>query len=149
MKVILVKDVEGWGTVGDIIEVKRGFARNYLIPKGLAYEAKDNYVKMVQEILKQKARKLQKEKEKAEELAKKLDGMEIVITRPVGTTGKLFGSVSTSDIAEALKEKGIEIDRKKIMLRSPIRTIGAYNIVIRLHPEVSATIKVHVQPEEQ
>jgi large subunit ribosomal protein L9 len=149
MKVILVKDVEGWGTVGDIIDVKRGFARNYLIPKGLAYEAKDNYIKMVQEILKQKSRKLQKEKERAEELAKKLDGLEIVITRPVGTTGKLFGSVSTSDIAEALKEKGIEVDRKKIMLRSPIRTIGTYNIQIRLHPEVSATIKVHVQPEEQ
>jgi len=149
MKVILVKDVEGWGTVGDIIDVKRGFARNYLIPKGLAYEAKDNYVKMVQEILKQKSRKLQKEKEKAEELAKKLDGMEIVITRPVGTTGKLFGSVSTADIAEALKEKGIEVERKKIMLRSPIKNIGAYNIQIRLHPEVSATIKVHVQPEEQ
>ncbi len=149
MKVILVKDVEGWGTVGDIIEVKRGFARNYLIPKGLAYEAKDNYIKMVQEILRQKSRKLQKEKEKAEELAKQLDGMEIVISRPVGTTGKLFGSVSTADIAEALKEKGIEVDRKKIMLRSPIKNIGAYNIQIRLHPEVSATIKVHVQPEEQ
>ncbi len=149
MKVILVKDVEGWGTVGDIIDVKRGFARNYLIPKGLAYEAKDNYVKMVEEILRQKSRKLQKEKEKAEELAKQLDGMEIVITRPVGTTGKLFGSVSTADIAEALKEKGIEVERKKIMLRSPIKNIGAYNIQIRLHPEVSATIKVHVQPEEQ
>jgi len=75
--------------------------------------------------------------------------MEIVITRPVGTTGKLFGSVSTADIAEALKEKGIEVERKKIMLRSPIKNIGAYNIQIRLHPEVSATIKVHVQPEEQ
>ena len=148
MKVILVKDVEGWGTVGDIIDVKRGFARNYLIPKGLAYEAKDNYIKMVNEILKQKSRKLQKEKEKAEEIAKNLDGMEIVIMRPVGTTGKLFGSVSTADIAEALKEKGIEVERKKIMLRSPIKNIGAYNIQIRLHPEVSANIKVHVQPEE-
>ncbi len=149
MKVILAKDVEGWGTVGDIIEVKRGFARNYLIPKGLAYEATDSNIRQIQEILRQKSRKLQKEKEKALQIAEKLKGLEIVITRPVGTTGKLFGSVTTSDIAEALKEQGIEIDRKKIMLRSPIKNIGSYNIVIRLHPEVSETIKVHVQPEEQ
>ncbi len=149
MKVILAKDVEGWGTVGDIIEVKRGFARNYLIPKGLAYEATDSNIRQIQEILRQKSRKLQKEKEKALQIAEKLKGLEIVITRPVGTTGKLFGSVTTSDIAEALKEQGIEVDRKKIMLRSPIKNIGTYNIVIRLHPEVSETIKVHVQPEEQ
>ena len=147
MKVILAKDVEGWGTIGDIIEVKRGFARNYLIPKGLAYEATDNNIKMVQEILRQKARKLEREKQKAVELAQKLKGLEIEIKRPVGTTGKLYGSVTTADIAEALKEKGIEIDRKKIMLRSPIRNIGAYNITIRLHPEVSEVIKVHVVPE--
>ncbi|HHG74972.1 MAG TPA: 50S ribosomal protein L9 [Persephonella sp.] len=147
MKVILAKDVEGWGTIGDIIEVKRGFARNYLIPKGLAYEATDSNIKMVQEILRQKARKLEREKQKAVELAEKLKGLEIEIKRPVGTTGKLYGSVTTADIAEALKEKGIEIDRKKIMLRSPIRNIGAYNITIRLHPEVSEVIKVHVIPE--
>ncbi len=147
MKVILAKDVEGWGTIGDIIEVKRGFARNYLIPKGLAYEATDNNVKMIKEILKQKSRKLEREKQKAVELAEKLKGLEIEISRPVGTTGKLFGSVTTSDIAQALKEKGIEVDKKKIMLRSPIRNIGMYNIVIRLHPEVSETIKVNVVPE--
>ncbi|SNZ08710.1 LSU ribosomal protein L9P [Persephonella hydrogeniphila] len=147
MKVILAKDVEGWGTIGDIIEVKRGFARNYLIPKGLAYEATDSNVKMVQEILRQKARKLEREKQKALEIAEKLKGLEIEIKKPVGTTGKLYGSVTTADIAEVLKEKGIEIDKKKIMLRSPIRNIGAYNITIRLHPEVSEVIKVHVIPE--
>ncbi|NPA57928.1 MAG: 50S ribosomal protein L9 [Aquificae bacterium] len=147
MKVILAKDVEGWGTIGDIIEVKRGFARNYLIPKGLAYEATDSNIKMVQEILRQKSRKLEREKQKALETAEKLKGLEIEIKKPVGTTGKLYGSVTTSDIAQILKEKGIEIDRKKIMLRSPIRNIGAYNITIRLHPEVSEVIKVHVVPE--
>jgi len=147
MKVILAKDVEGWGTIGDIIEVKRGFARNYLIPKGLAYEATDSNIRMVREILRQKSRKLEREKQKALEIAQKLKGLEIEIKRPVGTTGKLYGSVTTADIAEALKEKGIEIDKKKIMLRSPIRSIGAYNITIRLHPEVSEVIKVHVVPE--
>ncbi|RMD45307.1 MAG: 50S ribosomal protein L9 [Aquificota bacterium] len=147
MKVILAKDVEGWGTIGDIIDVKRGFARNYLIPKGLAYEATDSNIKMIQEVLKQKARKLEREKQKAIEIAEKLKGLEIELARPVGTTGKLFGSVTTSDIVEALKEKGIEVDKKKVMLRSPIRNIGTYNIVIRLHPEVSETIRVNVIPE--
>ena len=147
MKVILTKDVEGWGTIGDIIEVKDGFARNYLIPRGLAYPANDQYIRHIQEILNQKARKLQREKEKALELAKKLDGVEIEIKRPIGVTGKMYGSVGTSDIAEKLAEKGMEIDKKKIMLRSPIRNLGSYNVQIKLHPEVSATIRVHVQPE--
>ncbi len=147
MKVVLTKDVEGWGTLGDIIDVKDGFARNYLIPKGFAYPATDEYVKHVKDILNQKARKLQREKEKALELAKKLDGVEIEITRSVGVTGKMYGSVGTSDIAQRLAEKGFEVDKKKIMLRSPIRNLGSYNVQIKLHPEVSATIKVHVQPE--
>ncbi len=150
MKVILTKDVEGWGTIGDIIEVKDGFARNYLIPKGFAYPATDNYVRMVQNILKQKARKLEKEKEKAIEIKEKIDNGEIVLKKKVGLTGKLYGSVTAADIAENLKEQfGVEIDRKKIMLRNPIRDIGIYTIKIRLHPEVTATIKVNVQPEEQ
>ncbi|MGC9006016.1 MAG: 50S ribosomal protein L9 [Sulfurihydrogenibium sp.] len=147
MKVILTKDVEGWGTLGDVIEVKDGFARNYLIPKGLAYPATQEYIRHVRDILNQKARKLQREKEKALELAKKLDGVEVEIKRPIGVTGKMYGSVGTADIAEKLAEKGIEIDKKKIMLRSPLRNLGSYNVQIKLHPEVSATIKVHVQPE--
>ncbi len=150
MKVILTKDVEGWGTIGDIIEVKDGFARNYLIPKGLAYPATDNYIRLVNNILKQKARKLEKEKERALQIAEKIDGVEIVLKKKVGITGKLYGSVTAVDIAEALKEQyGVEIDRKKIMLRNPIRDIGIYSIKIRLHPQVSATVKVNVQPESQ
>ncbi len=150
MKVILVKDVEGWGTLGDIIDVKPGFARNYLIPKGLAYPATENYVKHVQDILRQKQRKLEREKEKAQEVAQKIDGLELEIKRPVGPTGKMYGSVSSTDIAEAIKEKaGVEIEKKKIMLRNPIRAMGTFNVVIRLHPEVSAKIKVNVIPEEE
>ncbi len=147
MKVILVKDVEGWGSLGDTIEVKDGFARNYLIPRGLALQYTQENKKFIENILNQKARKLEREKEKALQLAKQLDGVEIEIKRPIGVTGKMYGSIGTSDISEALKEKGIDIEKRKIMLRSPIRNLGSYNVQIRLHPEVSATIKVHVQPE--
>jgi len=149
MKVVLTKDVEGWGTIGDVIEVKKGFARNYLIPRGLALELTEENKRFIDNILAQKARKLQREKEKALELAKKLNGVEIEIERPIGVTGKMYGSVTISDIAEKLKEKGIEVDKKKIMLRSPIRNLGSYNIQVKLHPEVSATIKVHVAPESK
>ena len=149
MKVVLTKDVEGWGTIGDVIEVKKGFARNYLIPRGLALELTDENKRFIDNILAQKARKLQREKEKALESAKKLNGVEIEIERPIGVTGKMYGSVTTSDITEKLKEKGIEVDKKKIMLRSPIRNLGSYNIQVKLHPEVSATIKVHVVPESK
>lgn len=149
MKVVLTKDVEGWGAIGDVIEVKKGFARNYLIPKGLALELTEENKRFIDNILAQKARKLQREKEKAFELAKKLNGVEIEIERPIGVTGKMYGSVGTADIAEKLKEKDIEVDKKKIMLRSPIRNLGSYNIQIKLHPEVSATIKVHVVPESK
>jgi large subunit ribosomal protein L9 len=149
MKVVLTKDVEGWGTIGDVIEVKKGFARNYLIPKGLALELTEENKRFIDNILAQKARKLQREKEKALELAKKLNGVEIEIERPIGVTGKMYGSVTTADITEKLKEKDIEVDKKKIMLRSPIRNLGSYNIQVKLHPEVSATIKVHVVPESK
>jgi large subunit ribosomal protein L9 len=149
MKVVLTKDVEGWGTIGDVIEVKKGFARNYLIPRGLALELTEENKRFIDNILAQKARKLQREKEKAFELAKKLNGVEIEIERPIGVTGKMYGSVTISDIAEKLKEREIEVDKKKIMLRSPIRNLGSYNIQVKLHPEVSATIKVHVVPESK
>jgi large subunit ribosomal protein L9 len=149
MKVVLTKDVEGWGTIGDVIEVKRGFARNYLIPRGLALELTEENKRFIDNILAQKARKFQREKEKALELAKKLNGVEIEIGRQIGVTGKMYGSITISDIAEKLKEKGIEVDKKKIMLRSPIRNLGSYNIQVKLHPEVSVTIKVHVIPESK
>lgn len=148
MKVILVKDVEGWGSLGDTIEVKRGFARNYLFPKGLAVEATEENIRHIQNLLAQKARKLEREKEKAIQLAKEIDGLQIEIERPIGVTGKMYGSVTTADIVEKLREKGFDIDRKKVMLRNPIRNLGGYNIQIRLHPEVSATIRVDVVPQQ-
>ncbi len=149
MKVILIKDVPGYGTFGDIVNVKDGFANNYLIPRGLALPATEGNVKHVQDILKQKQRKLEREKAKAQEIAEKIDGMVIEIARPVGVTGKLYGAITVSEIAEKIKEQaGVEVDKRKIMLRAPIKNVGRYNIPVKLHPEVSATIVVDVKPSE-
>ena len=149
MKVILIKDVPGYGTFGDIVNVKDGFANNYLIPRGLALPATKGNVKHVQDILKQKQRKLEREKAKAQEIAEKIDGMVIEIARPVGVTGKLYGAITVSEIAEKIKEQvGVEVDKRKIMLKAPIKNVGRYNIPVKLHPEVSATIVVDVKPSE-
>ncbi len=142
MKVILIKDVPGYGTFGDIVNVKDGFANNYLIPRGLALPATEGNVKHVQ-------RKLEREKAKAQEIAEKIDGLVIEIARPVGVTGKLYGAITVSEIAEKIKEQaGVEVDKRKIMLRAPIKNVGRYNIPVKLHPEVSATIVVDVKPSE-
>ncbi len=146
MKVVLIKELEGYGSFGDVISVKDGFARNYLIPRGLALPATEENLRHVNSILSQRARKLQREKEKAQELAKRLSGLVLEIVRQVGERGKLFGSVTSQDIAQALREKGFDVDRKKVMLKNPIKEIGIYTITLKLHPEVSVDIKVDVKP---
>jgi len=149
MKVILIKDVPGYGTFGDIVNVKDGFANNYLIPRGLALPATEGNIKHVQDVLRQKRRKLEREKAKAQEIAEKIDGLVIEIARPVGVTGKLYGAVTVSEIADKIKElAGVEVDKKKIMLKSPIKNVGRYTLTVKLHPEVSATITVDVKPSE-
>jgi len=147
MKMVLIKELEGYGTVGTVINVKDGFARNYLIPKGIALPATESNLKHVQSMLSQKQRKLQKEKEKALALAKKLEGLVLEIKHQVGEKGKLYGSATNAEIAKALAEKGFEIDRKKIVLAKPIRDVGIYTVPIKLHPEVEVQIKVDVQPQ--
>jgi len=149
MRVILVRDVPGYGTFGDIVNVKDGFANNYLIPRGLALPATEGNIRHVQEILKQKKRKLEREKAKAQEIAEKIDGLVLEIARPVGVTGKLYGAITVSEIAEKIKEvAGVEVDKRKIMLKAPIKNVGRYNLTVKLHPEVSATITVDVKPSE-
>lgn len=148
MKVVLLRELEGYGNMGDVINVKDGFARNYLIPKGIALPATESNLRHVKSIISQKLRKLQKEKEKALALAKKLEGFMLEIKHPVGEKGKLYGSVTSSEIAKALSEKGFEIDRKKIILSKPIREVGIYTVQIKLHPEVEVQIKVDVQPQK-
>ena len=148
MKVVLIKELEGYGTMGSVINVKDGFARNYLIPRGIALPATESNLRHVQSILSQKQRKLQKEKEKALAFAKKLEGLVLEIKHQVGEKGKLYGSVTSAEIAKALTEKGIEIDRRKIALAKPIRDVGIHTVSIKLHPEVEVQIKVDVQPQE-
>ncbi|MCS6997937.1 MAG: 50S ribosomal protein L9 [Aquificaceae bacterium] len=148
MKVVLIKDFEGYGVFGEVINVKDGFARNYLIPRGIALPATEGNLKHVKSILLQKERKLRREKEKAQELAKKLEGLMVKVLRRVGERGKLFGSVTSQEIAQALQEKGFEVDRKRIMLKNPIREVGIYTVTLKLHPEVTVDIKVDVKPEE-
>jgi large subunit ribosomal protein L9 len=149
MKVVLIKDVPGYGTYGDVINVKDGFANNYLIPRGLALPATEGNIKHVQDVLKQKQRKLEREKAKAKEIAEKINNLVIEIARPVGITGKLYGAITVSEIAEKIKElAGVEVDKRKIMLKSPIKNVGRYNIRVKLHPEVTATVTVDVKPSE-
>lgn len=146
MKIILIQDLEGYGTFGDIVNVRDGFANNYLIPRGIAIPATDGNIKHIESVLQQRRRKLQKEREKALALAEKLKGVELEIQRQVGEKGKLFGSITASDISNALKEKGLEIDRKRIILKNPIKDVGLYTIGIKLHPEVIVDIKLNVVP---
>ncbi|MDW8066631.1 MAG: 50S ribosomal protein L9 [Aquificaceae bacterium] len=145
MKVVLIKDLEGYGVFGDVINVKDGFARNYLIPRGIALPATESNLKHVKSIIAHRARKLQREKEKAVQLAKKLEGLMVEVFRQVGEKGKLFGSVTAQDIAQALQEKGFDVDRKKVMLKNPIKDMGIYTVTLKLHPEVSVDIKVDVK----
>jgi len=149
MKVVLVKDVEGLGFFGDIVNVKDGYAMNYLIPRGLALPATEGNIRHIQTILEQKKRKLEREKKKAEEIAKKLDGLVLEIRKPAGERGKLFGSVTAADVVNALKEKGIEIERKNVVFYHPIKEVGVFPIKIRLHKDVSVEIKLDVKPEEK
>ncbi len=147
MKVVLIRELEGYGTVGTVINVKDGFARNYLIPRGIAIPATEPNLRHVNSTLSQKQRKLQKEKEKALALAKNLEGLMLEVKHRVGEKGKLYGSVTNAEIAKALAEKGFEVDRKKIVLTKPIREVGIYTVLIKLHPEVEVHIKVDVQPQ--
>lgn len=148
MKVVLIKDFEGYGVFGDVINVKDGFARNYLIPRGIALPVTEGNLRHVKGIMSQRARKLQKEKEKAQALAKKLEGIMVEILRRVGEKGKIFGSVTAQEIAQALKERGFDVDRKRVMLKNPIKDVGIYTVTLKLHPEVSVDIKVEVKPSE-
>lgn len=147
MQVILREDVKGRGRTGDIINVADGFARNYLIPQGLATLANKGAVEQAKSMQRARAIKLEKEKVGAQELADKLSGTELAITANAGDEGKLFGSITSADIAkEVAKVTGIEIDRRDIAINSQIKTVGEYSASIELHPEVSVDVAIKVTP---
>ncbi|MCF8335690.1 MAG: 50S ribosomal protein L9 [Bacteroidales bacterium] len=148
MEIILKQDVENVGHKNEIVTVKDGYANNYLIPRGMAIMATPSAKKMYEEIARQRAHKEEKEKEKAEELAKQLEGLNLVIGAKTSSKGKIFGSINTLQIAEELRNQGIEVDRKNIEIKDePIKEVGTYTATIKLHREVSRDITFEVKGE--
>jgi len=146
MKVILIDEIRGLGTRGDVVNVKDGYARNYLLPKNLAREATPGNMKSVEQERKKWAMLAQKEKEQASKAAEVVKGTKIVVSKRVGEGGQLFGSVTANEIADALAEKGFEVDKRRIELAHPIKTLGMHDVEVRLHKDVSAQIQVEVVP---
>ena len=145
MQVILLKDVKGSGKAGQIVKVSDGYARNMLLPKGLAIEATDANVKSLKKKEALEAEKRAEEKKEAQEIAEKLKDIKIIIKTKSGEGGKLFGSITSKDIAEeTLKQSGLSIDKKKIQMKSAIKSIGTFDIDVKLYPEVVGTLTVVV-----
>ena len=149
MDIILTQDVKNLGYKNDIVTVKPGYARNYLIPQGFAILATESARKVLAENMRQQAYKLEKIKKDAESVAAVLEGLTLRIPTKAGETGKIYGSVNNVQIANAIKEaKGIEIDRKQIMLdESAIKEVGKHNVKIRLHKDVQVEIELEVFAE--
>ncbi len=144
MQVILLENIERLGKLGDIITVKKGYARNYLIPRNKAKPATPGNMKIL-ETLKKKAALLDKARlEEVKVLSDKISTLSLTISAPAGEEEKLFGSVSNDMIADALKEEGINIDKRDIILDEPIKKLGVYQVVVKVHPEVKASLRVWV-----
>ena len=144
MKIILMKDVDKLGEIGDELEVKDGHARNYLIPNKLAIESTKGAARVLEAKKREKARREQQLKAEYEGLAEKIAAASCTISVDAGEEDKLFGSVTSEMIAEVLLTEGIEVDKKKIVLEDPIKTLGVHNVEIKLHPEVKAQARIWV-----
>lgn len=144
MKVILVEDVPTLGKMGELVRVAGGYGRNYLIPYGKAIKATTQNMKILDHQTKQLKDQIDKIKRDAEKLAKRIDAVSCTIAKPAGEEEKIFGSVTSMDIVESLKVEGIEVDRRKVILDEPIKTLGIYTIPIKLHSAVTAHVKVWV-----
>ena len=147
MKVILTKTLEHVGDAGEIVEVKPGYARNYLLPRELALIANSGNMAVDESVKKQHGAQLAKDKREAEEKAKALSKASVTIAVAVGEEDRIFGSVTNQQIGEQLNEQGFEVDRRTIQLDEPIRALGVYDIPIKLHSEVETTVKVWVVKE--
>jgi len=147
MEVILLKDMENLGKVGDIVRVKDGYARNYLIPAGIALPATKENIRRVQNELQSLRKKAERQLQKYRELAEKLNETRVTIEHEAGEEGKLFGSVTTSQIEKALHQAGFEdVEKKQIVLEKPIRETGTYEVKIHLFKDIEATVTVDVVP---
>ncbi|HYG19155.1 MAG TPA: 50S ribosomal protein L9 [Ohtaekwangia sp.] len=147
MEVILKQDVAGLGYKNDIIKVKAGYGNNYLIPNGIALIANDSNKRLVNENIRQAAHKAAKVKQDAEALAAKVGDLTVEIGTKAGESGKIFGAITALQIADALKAKGLDVDRKKIHLKESPKQIGTYTVTLDLHKEVKHEIKVKVVAE--
>lgn len=147
MQVILKEDVANLGYKDDVITVKDGYGRNYLLPQGKAVIATESAKKMLAENLKQRAHKLEKIKQDAQDLAAKLEGVTLSIGAKTSSTGTIFGSVTNIQIAEALEKKGYSVDRKVILIKEAVKEVGSYKALLKLHKEVSVEIPFEVVSE--
>ena len=148
MKIILRKDMDALGLEGDIVNVANGYARNYLIPKGIALEASNQNIKIMETQRKKIEVRRLKAREDAEEVKSKMADILITISQKAGEEDKLYGSVTSMDIAAHLEKQGIAIDRRKITMDRPIKTLGEFEIPVKLYPEVTGSIKVVIVPEK-
>jgi large subunit ribosomal protein L9 len=147
MEVILKEDVLNLGYKDDVVNVKRGYGRNYLIPQGKAVIASESAKKVLAENLKQRAHKIEQIKVAAQELAAKMEGVSLTIGAKASSAGTIFGSVTNIQIADALKEKGFDVDRKIIVIKEAVKELGSYKAVAKLHKEVSVDIPFEVVAE--
>lgn len=147
MKVILRKNFEKLGKIGDVVEVKDGYGYNFLIPRQIAYQANQGNIRALEEEKKQLAKKEAKDLESARKLASELETVSITIPVKVGEEDKIFGTVTNQMISDSLKEKGYELDKRKIEISEPIKSLGIYSINVKLHPSVTAVVKTWVVRE--
>ena len=147
MEVILKEDVVKLGSRGDVVKVADGYGRNYLLPRKLAIEASAANKAVIEQMKAAAVRRSAKEKTQAEELAKQFDGLSVSFQRRSGEHDQLFGSVTSGDIAEALARKSFDLDRRKIQLHEPLKTLGEFTVPIRLHWDVTTHLKVIIEKE--
>ena len=147
MEVILKQDVPKLGSRGDVVKVAEGFGRNYLLPRKLAIEASAGNKKVIEQMKAAALRRSAKEKSQAEELSKQFDGLAVTFQRRSGEHDQLFGSVTSGDIADALAKKGFDVDRRKVQLHEPLKTLGEFTVPLRLHKDVTSHLKVMIEKE--
>jgi large subunit ribosomal protein L9 len=147
MEVILRDDVPSLGKAGEMVRVRPGYARNYLLPKGLAYEASEGNKKRIAAEGKARATRQASERTEAQGMAQSLAGLSLTLSAKAGEGDRLFGSITSQDIADAVAAKGVTLDKRKIALDHPIKVLGVHTVPVRLHPDVHAEITVTVVPE--
>ena len=147
MEVILKEDVVKLGSRGDVVKVAEGYGRNYLLPRKLAIEASAGNKAVIEQMKAASVRRSAKEKTQAEELAKQFDGVSLTFQRRSGEADQLFGSVTSGDIADALTKKGFNVDRRKIQVHEPLKTLGEFTVPLKLHKDVTTHVKVVIEKE--